>query len=210
MTTQKDEKKAYLGWFKNRAEAVWGIAALALVPLSVGGALWMLRDMPTCEWRQVDAGWPWKGTGITIAGVDAEWKAAEQGTRLALRAPIYPEATVRAEGISGKGRLLLRFVDSGGRTVGQPVGIDYRNGVLQNGKGEMTVHIERGFQLEEQFSMCGDLAHNPQLAAWVPTRNYMLHRIDESEPLWRIYISNIPEGGAEEKLGYCTINANPL
>lgn len=58
--------------------------------------------------------------------------------------------------------------------------------------------------------MCGDLAHNPQLAAWVPTRNYMLHRIDESEPLWRIYVSNIPEGGAEEKLGYCTINANPL
>lgn len=210
MTTQKDEKEGGKARRWTREDAVWGYSALVLIILTAVCTLWMLRGMPTCTWRQVNASWPWEGQGITVTGIDTAWKEAPAGSRLALRAPIYPEATLRAEEIKGQGRLLLRFVDSAGRNVGQPVGINYSNGVLQNGKAEMTVHLERGFPLETEFSMCGDLAHNPQLVSWVPTRSYIQHCIDESEPLWRIYVTNLPAGGGEEELGYCTINANPL
>lgn len=173
----------------------WMSLCLILLLMAFGAGLYAYRNLPTSQWREVvSPSLPWQGDGIRVESIDSHWRNSRGHARMELRAAYYPIAHIRLGESSGKGSLLIRFIDSNGDQVGDHISLSYESGhflpvhdlnITAEGK-EAEVFVESGFQDRDEFT---------------------LHLLTESTPLWRVIVWNRPEGSPEERfVGYVSVS----
>lgn len=170
---------------------------IMVVALSV--VLHTYRHIPVAEWREISSGFPRVGAeGVVLQDVQTAWNSSKGNARLELRTVYYPSATLTLGGEKGSGMLLVNFVDSKNRQRGDTLSLAYKDGKfiarkdvdIQAENETATVLIETGF---------GD------------RDSYLLHCLNEEEPLWRVYVRQRPQGSGETYLlGYRSIAALPI
>ncbi len=170
-----------------------------IMVVALGVVLYSYRHIPVAEWREYSSGFPRAGAeGVVLQDVQATWNSAKGNARMELRTAYYPSATLTLSGTKGSGMLLVHFADSKNRQRGDTLSLAYKDGKfvprkdvdIQAENETATVLIETGF---------GDEA------------SYLLHCLNEEEPLWRVYVRQRPQGSGETYLlGYRTITALPI
>lgn len=173
----------------------WMSLCLILLLMALGAGLYAYRHLPTSQGREVvSPSLPWQSDGLRVEEIDSYWRNSQGHARMELRAAYYPVAHIRLGECPGKGSLLIRFIDSHGDQVGDPVSLPYEAGnflpvrdhnITTDGK-EAEIFVESGFQSKDDFT---------------------LHLLTESAPLWRVIVWNRPEGTPEESfVGYISVS----
>ncbi len=174
---------------------LWMSVSLVLLLTALGAGLYAYRNLPTSRWREViSPTLPWQGEGIQVQDINAHWRNSQGHARMELRAAYYPVANIRLGEGTGSGTLLIRFVDSSGDQVGDPISLPYEGGnflptrdhnIRAEGK-EAEIFVESGFPSRDDFA---------------------LHRLTETSPLWRVILWNRPADAPEERfVGYISVS----
>lgn len=172
------------------------MAGVGVLLMGAGAVLYGYRDLPTSSWRESHTDFPIPAVALHISQIDAEWKNAKGNVRMELRTAYYPEATINLSGGRGTGRLFVRFLNAKGTHEGDIISIPYREGRFVTYKdvtfeadgATATVRLEKGYAEKSE---------------------YLLHRLNEEEPLWRVQIWQQPaDSSTTYYLGYTTITPN--
>ena len=170
-------------------------AGFVVLLLAAAFVVWFACNVPGHPWRQNDAKLPWHGEGVIVEEAQAQWNSTKGDERLELRALLYPTLHLKLGNCTGTGYLHIVFRNPANHQVGNVCRLPYRDGqfienneltVQASGK-EATCYIETGIQDKDA---------------------YILHKMNMDEPLWRVDISNEPDGKTElEVLGHKSIPA---
>ncbi len=186
-------RKAVARWAGLRPIEKWtlpSVATILLVGLCV--YLFSFSEWAVTSGRVLDAKLPWVGNGVTISEASGEWRPSSEDVRMALRSAYYPRVKIVAK--AGNGALLVRFKNSQGHYVGDPVSLKIKGGkfvpssdinaVIEGNSA--TVRCEVGF----------------------PTQNdYRVHSFMGNEVLWSavVYEKNAEGKITEKPLGVFSI-----
>lgn len=196
MQEQNEQNKVkWSRWFWKKTLFRAGVCCMLMLAFLITGMV-VYRDLPMSHWRESHTDFPWEGKGICIKSVTCHWHSSQGDERMELRAAYYPTAVITLrDKVTGKGNLIVRFLDDGATPHGQSIYLPYNeNGfsfkedlnILAMGK-EATVHLEVGFRTQDEF-------YN--------------HALAEERPLWKVSVWNRPDGAdADEFMGYITIPA---
>ena len=197
----QEQKASKIGKLIRRI-GIWNLVFLILfggvLVVALGVAVYSSRNIPTSEWRETERYYRRGGAeNIELQNIETGWKSSKGNARLELRTAYYPSAKLTIAGGKSSGRLLIRFQDSRNQQQGDTLSLSYRDGKfvprkdvdIQAENNTATVLLERGF---------------------VDDDSYLLHCLNEEEPLWRVYVWQQPEGTKNAYLlGYRTITALP-
>lgn len=168
-----------------------GCAGVILI--AAGAVLYGYRNLPTASWRESHTDFPIRGVGLAIDELKAEWKSSKGNKRLELRTAYYPEATITLQSGKGSGRLFIRFCNPSGVHVGDIISVPYREGQFVKNNDVM-------------FNAEGTSAQVRLESGYSDKSDYMLHRLNEEESLWRVQVWQQPsEQRTTYYLGYATI-----
>lgn len=147
----------------------------------------------TRQGRMAGIDFPQKTEGFTIKSVDSYWKSTAKDSRLALRARYCPCVQIKLCDINSSGVLYCTFANSENKFVGNlislyftPSGfVDKSDSLVQAHGDTATIMLEQGFVSDADFAV---------------------HRIDESQPLWRLAIDyRMSDSNERNKLGFTSI-----
>ncbi|MBQ9835837.1 MAG: hypothetical protein IJO34_05900 [Akkermansia sp.] len=172
---------------------IWGcIFGLMLLGLAGFGA-YIYKDVPTAQGRFNSAPTPWGGAGVVVTEAKAAWQSSVGNARMELRAAYYPVLHLQLGEGDGSGHLLVRFADASGVQKGETVAIAYAKGQFLPARdvnihtegNKAAAHVELGFHSQDE---------------------YLVHKFTESAPLWRVVVTNRPNGSFDEQyLGYTCV-----
>ncbi len=195
MQEQKASKPATFVARFGLANIIWSSVCAAL--LLAAALVWLLpyASLPTATGRTADDTLPWEAPTLRVEKVSGCWMRSEGNARMQLRAAFYPEAVIELGDATGSGRLYVRFTDSNGHQSGDTITLSYKDGAFLprrevniSAEGRAArVFVEAGFETENEFR---------------------LHEVSESEQLWRVNLSCLPQGESDIRpLGSITIPA---
>ncbi len=175
--------------------AIWlGIFATAMLAAAITW-LWPYRTLPTATGREANSTLPWKTDSIRVEKVTGHWNSATGNERMMLRSAYYPVAEIELGESEGSGMLYIIFTDNRGRQAGDTITLYYNKGTF----------VPR---TESNISIEGNKARVYVETGYDGDSDFELHRIDESDPLWRINLRYRPEGTSDVlPMGYVTIPA---
>jgi len=192
---EKKEKKA--GKTGKWNLIFFGLAGVLLLAALVA-AIAPYRHLQLAEWREASRGIPCRcSNGTVLEQVEGAWHSSVGDARMELRAAYYPTATLTLDTAPGAGQFMLRFMDSKGNFRGDIHTLPYRDGkflpardiTLSEDALRATVKHEGGFATKEE---------------------YLLHCLNEQEPLWRIHVWHHAEGAeTSPHAGFNTIQVTP-
>lgn len=158
-----------------------------------GFGVYIYKGIPTSQGRFICTPTPWGGNGVVVSNATAAWQSSVGNARMELRAAYYPVLQLQLGGGDGRGHLLVRFADASGVQKGETVVIAYEKGqflpnqdinVCTEGN-KASAHVELGFLSQD---------------------DYLVHKFTESSPLWRVVVTNRPDGSFDEQyMGYTSV-----
>lgn len=186
---------------KRKKIGKWDIVFMSLFGMVVLGVLGLLyytyRHIPLSEWREYSSKFPIQGIDLKLESIQAEWHNAKGNARMELRTAYYPSATLTLGGGNGTGMIYVRFMNHQKVQQGHLVALPYRDGkfvaqkdaIIRAEGNTATVLLEGGFS---------------------DPADYTLHRLNEQEKLWRVYVWQRPDNTQNTYLlGYKTISVTP-
>ena len=193
MQDAEQEKPKQTGW-KHR---IWGIVALLILALSVVSFYCQFNDLPRAFWRDASTSLPWTAEGLRIDEAEACWKSSAGDARMELRSFNFPICRIRLGESTGKGYVVVRFVNGEGIQMGDRVYIAQTDGrftpresnSMQVTEQEATIRLEDGFLSRD---------------------DYTLHQLDQHASLWSVKVEYRPEGGEMKEIGHLSIVPNDL
>lgn len=119
--------------------------------------LFSFSEWTVTRGRALDAQLPWIGNGVTISEVSGEWCSSSGDARMSLRAAYYPRVKIVTK--DGDGALLVRFKNSQGHFVGDPVSLKVKGGKFVSSSdinamvegNSVVVRCEVGFPSRNDF-----------------------------------------------------------
>lgn len=120
-------RKISARWACLRPVEKWTLPfAVSILLVGLCVYLFSFSEWTVSSGRVLDAKLPWVGNRVTISEVAGEWRASEEDARMVLRSAYYPRVKIVAK--AGSGALLVRFKNSRGHYVGDPVSLKIKDG----------------------------------------------------------------------------------
>jgi hypothetical protein len=193
MQDQEQEKTEKSG----RMDKIWGALAIVLLIAGVLGFYFQFNDLPRSYWRDASKPLPWEGAGVRIKAAEAYWKSSAGDDRMALRSYNFPVCRLQLDEASGKGDLLVRFINSEGIQMGDRIYVSYAD-------GKFIPREHNSGKISEQEAIVR------QEAGFLTRDEYILHQLDEHAPLWRVVVECRPAGGEIIEIGHICILPNDI
>lgn len=194
MQEQKAETKVGLLKKIGIMNLIWWTMFVGIVLVVLVAVAYTYRKVPTAHWRESGDKLPMRAVELSIEDFKASWHNAKGNARLELRTSYYPSATITLGNGTGRGMLMVKFVDKRHVQHGAVIVIPYRDGqfVPQN-----------DFNLKAE----GKTAEVLLEGGYKDIHEYRLHQLTEEEPLWRAQLFQRPLGAQQTYyLGYTTIS----
>jgi hypothetical protein len=148
---------APVGWarFKvSRKDVLWlgalGVFLLILVSYAIGIFFSNINTVG----RPDGVDFPVKGTKVVIGKILTYWRKPDrEADRVKLEARLIPCADITLKSGSGRGRLRVFFENEEGNFVGDPVSLDFTDGVFaDSGTPQAVINATDGFEHEGQYN----------------------------------------------------------
>lgn len=143
--TPSDPAPAKRGLLASMSILEWTVTGLIVAGLAVVGSFlfYNLRGYSTMSQGVRSIELPWQGDGIAVTGLTTGWKKTQQPGEL-----FCPEITITIQAVPDeRGEVLVRFVDSHGDVMGDPLSFTYRDGKIAGRDGSTaTLTCSRGIE----------------------------------------------------------------